>query len=127
MDISHGMKVGSQSLQEMRLDAWPHSDNAIYNIWTEKLSRTECTSGTRVSVLKDIRNWALDASPESPHVYWLSGMAGTGKSTIAYTIAKDFDRLGDPELPKILAATFFCSRQLEDTRPWIYILPTLSY
>ena len=93
----------------MRLDAWPHSESAKYNVWTEKLTRSGCTPGTRVDILQSIQRWALDFSPDSPHVYWLNGMAGTGKSTIAYTIAKSFDQENDPRLPQLLGATFFCS------------------
>ncbi|KAJ4138769.1 hypothetical protein NW768_002641 [Fusarium equiseti] len=46
-----------------------------------------CLDGTRVAVLEDIKNWAKD--PKSPTVCWLPGLAGTGKSTIARTIARD--------------------------------------
>jgi len=36
--------------------------------------------------LREIREWA--ERPVSPHIFWLSGMAGTGKSTILFTAAK---------------------------------------
>ena len=111
----------------MQSNSWLHSDNAIYNVSAKNLTRSGCTKDTRVTILKKICDWALDSSANSPSVFWLNGMAGTGNSTIAYTIAQDFDRHGDPNLPKILAATFFCSWQLEDTRQQIYIIPTLSY
>ncbi len=107
----------------MQLNNWLHSDNAIYNVSAKNLSRFGCKKDTRVTILKKIRDWALDSSANSPSVFWLNGMAGTGKSTIAYTVAQDFDHHGDPNLPKILAATFFCSQQLEDTRQQIYIIP----
>ena len=54
-------------------------------------------------------------------VYWLNGLAGTGKSTIAQTIAERFfadERLG---------ASFFCSRDFEDRRDLRYIFPTLAF
>ena len=111
----------------MQLNSWLRSDNAIYNVSAKNLTRAGCTKDTRVTILKKICDWALDSSARSPSVYWLNGMAGTGKSTIAYTIAQGFDRNGNPNLPKILAATFFCSQQLEDTRHQIYIISTLSY
>ncbi|CAG7561978.1 unnamed protein product [Fusarium equiseti] len=50
-------------------------------------SNSFCLDGTRVAVLQDIKNWAGD--PKSPTVCWLPGLAGTGKSTIARTIARD--------------------------------------
>jgi polynucleotide 5'-kinase involved in rRNA processing len=51
------------------------------------LRRTLCTDGTRVRILRDIETWANDTSSGSETVYWLFGPAGSGKSTIAYTIA----------------------------------------
>ncbi|RBR06817.1 uncharacterized protein FIESC28_10933 [Fusarium coffeatum] len=50
-------------------------------------SNSFCLDGTRVAVLQDIKSWAED--PKSPTVCWLPGLAGTGKSTIARTIARD--------------------------------------
>jgi NACHT domain len=38
-------------------------------------------------LLQDIRSWLSSDSPK--HTYWLSGWAGTGKSTIARTIAQE--------------------------------------
>jgi len=80
-----------------------------------------------VDILNRICDWAMDDSPASPPVYWLSGMAGTGKSTIAYTIAERFDNECGERFPKILGATFFCSRQIEDARKRINLIPTISY
>jgi hypothetical protein len=41
--------------------------------------------------IQQITKWANDTSPESQSVYWLFGQAGSGKSTIAYTIAHRFE------------------------------------
>jgi hypothetical protein len=49
---------------------------------------TLCLDGTRVGVLNEIRAWA-DGDTEQ-YIYWLNGMAGTGKSTIARTIADKY-------------------------------------
>ena len=54
-------------------------------------------------------------------VYWLNGLAGTGKSTIAQTIAERIFAHGN------LGASFFCSRDFEDRRDLRYIFPTLSF
>jgi hypothetical protein len=74
---------------------------------------------------------------DSPHVYWLTGQAGSGKSTIAYSIAQYFDDGGDEDeyfhsnadvaLQHILGANFFCSRQFEETRLRRNIIPTIVY
>ena len=63
--------------------------------------------------------WAID--PRVRHVYWLNGLAGTGKSTIAQTFSEMVARTG------ILGASFFCSRDYIDRRELKNIFPTLSY
>lgn len=40
----------------------------------------ECLPGTRTELLCQIAEWAT--SSRSKPIYWLNGMAGTGKSTI---------------------------------------------
>ena len=40
-----------------------------------------CMEGTREDVLHEIKSW-FD-NKEDKRVYWLNGLAGTGKSTIA--------------------------------------------
>ena len=54
-------------------------------------------------------------------IYWLNGLAGTGKSTIAQTIAERIFADGR------LGASFFCSRDFKDRRDLHYILPTLAF
>lgn len=76
-----------------------------------------------MSVLERLQDWALDTSPSCPPVYWLSGMAGTGKTTIAYSICKYLDEVE----PRLLGASFFCSRQIPELRERKYIIPSLAY
>jgi hypothetical protein len=85
-------------------------------------ARKSCTTGTRVDILGRIVSWAEDAS--SPPIFWLSGLAGTGKSTIAHTICRHFDN--DDHAAR-LSASFFCSRQVADLRRLGNIIPTLAY
>ncbi|KDQ54636.1 hypothetical protein JAAARDRAFT_400570, partial [Jaapia argillacea MUCL 33604] len=59
----------------------------------------ECLPGTREEVLKEIVDWANNASRESDgsRVFLITGVAGSGKSAIAHTVARRFaeqDRLG---------------------------------
>jgi len=68
-------------------------------------------------ILEDITNWANDRSSQSPRVFWLTGQAGSGKITIAYTITKRFGKNGNTDLPHtVLGGTFLCSRHFEETR-----------
>jgi gluconate kinase len=56
--------------------------------------------------LNEIKDWA--ENPDKSPVFWLNGLAGTGKSTIAQTIAERVFAEGQ------LGASFFCSRDVED-------------
>lgn len=106
------------------------SEEAIYSTALDSkltVTRDPCTPGTRNEVLGRIFNWAEDASPSSPSVFWLSGPAGSGKSTIAFTVAEQYDRTKEHFSKDILRATFFCSRQLESASRQVSIIPTLAH
>ncbi|QRV98266.1 Vegetative incompatibility protein HET-E-1 [Ceratobasidium sp. AG-Ba] len=102
------------------LKGLPNSEAAYYRSADSiKLNRTGCTENTRVDVLRDIYNWARGQWPQK--IYWLNGMAGTGKTTIAYSLCKRLEE------EKMLAASFFCSRQLPECRNVNRIVPTIAY
>jgi hypothetical protein len=70
-------------------------------------------------VLNEVESWATDFS-RSP-VFWLNGLAGTGKSTIAQTVSERVFADGQ------LGASFFCSRDFEDRSNLHFIFPTLAF
>ena len=87
------------------------------------LIRGPCTPNTRISILADIYEWATDPSLDTPSIFWLTGEAGSSKSTLAYTVVEHFDDDGD-----ILGGNFFCSRLFEETRQQQRnIIPTIVY
>ena len=93
----------------------PHTDGAGYHSG----NRQGCLRGTRVDVLLQLEHWFKD---ERDHrVFWLNGLAGTGKSTIAQTFAEISFADGD------LGASFFCSRDFEDRSNLQVIFPTLAF
>jgi hypothetical protein len=54
-----------------------------------------CLPGTRQQIIEEITQWVNSPNGEDvPCVYFLSGVAGSGKSAIAHTIAQHFDQLG---------------------------------
>ena len=55
----------------------------------QEANRPKCLKGTRVELLQQIRIWAQRT--DFPNVFTLTGKAGTGKSTVARTIAEEFD------------------------------------
>jgi hypothetical protein len=81
-------------------------------------NRRGCLEGTRIAVLDKIELWTRDHS--RPPIYWLNGLAGTGKSTIAQTIAERMFADG------CLGGSFFCSRDSADRSDLRLIFPTLA-
>ncbi|KAF9642494.1 hypothetical protein BDM02DRAFT_2077964, partial [Thelephora ganbajun] len=80
--------------------------------------RRGCLRETRKGVLEVIESWSKDF--DKPRVYWLNGLAGTGKSTIAQMIAERIFADGQ------LGASFFCSRDFEDRSNLKLIFPTIA-
>ena len=62
----------------------------------------KCHPSTRVALLKEIYKWA--DNPDGDCIFWLQGMAGTGKSTISRTVAHRLAKRGE------LGASFFFKR-----------------
>ncbi|KAJ5335724.1 uncharacterized protein N7506_005660 [Penicillium brevicompactum] len=79
---------------------------------------SECLPGTRIDLLREIEEWAK--SPHGKCIFWLNGMAGTGKSTISQTVAS---RLQEQQL---LGASFFFRRGEEDRGTAKRLFPTLT-
>jgi hypothetical protein len=83
------------------LDRLPSAADAPFNSYNKQHAPT-CLPDTRVDLLQEIYDWA-DGQDERC-IFWLNGLAGTGKSTIARTVAhRYFDQ-------KRLGASFFFSR-----------------
>lgn len=78
----------------------------------------QCLPGTRTELLLKVMEWAI--SPSQKSIFWLKGMAGTGKSTISRTVArslKDTNHLG---------ASFFFKRGEGDRGNAKKFFPTLT-
>jgi WD40 repeat protein len=78
-----------------------------------------CMESTREQLLSDITSWAT--APAAPVVFWLNGLAGTGKSTIARTICERF------AAKDLLGASFFISRQVAERRHPPNVVRTIAY
>jgi hypothetical protein len=77
----------------------------------------ECLPGTRIELLREVEEWAT--SSHGKCIFWLNGMAGTGKSTISRTVAS---RL---KAKRSLGASFFFKRGEEDRGSTKRLFPTL--
>jgi len=91
--------------------------DAFYNSGKREEEQTSiCHVNTHTRILGELKGWARGAEGS---VCWLRGPAGTGKSTIAHTIADNCDQEGK------LAATFFFSRGKGDREDINKLVPTL--
>ncbi|KAG9234358.1 hypothetical protein BJ875DRAFT_401290 [Amylocarpus encephaloides] len=109
-NISFSLQVDKTAIvltihQEIVLNKLKSADNARFDSYAEE-HNAGCYEGTRVELLQQIRTWASD--PGSEHIFWLNGMAGTGKSTISRTAAQTFSKEGKGEGE--LGASFFFKR-----------------
>ncbi|KAL6811264.1 hypothetical protein GGI42DRAFT_340009 [Trichoderma sp. SZMC 28013] len=84
-------------IKQLNLEYVPASFNDA-----NKQHASLCLPQTREQMLHDIRTW-IDGNSEKG-IYWLNGMAGTGKTTISLTIAHEYHQ------KKRLGASFFFSR-----------------
>lgn len=66
------------------LEKLPYAEGAVFNSYEDRGKR-HCLAGTQVEILNRIQEWIED--PDGRQIFWLRGMAGTGKSTISRTFA----------------------------------------
>jgi NACHT domain len=104
-----------QALDRSILNMLPHAEGAGYRAGNHEI----CLDGTRIAELELIKKWEADSTTKL--FYYLSGIAGSGKSTIAQTFAERCCAEGR------LGASFFCSRDFQDRRNIRLIFPTLAY
>ena len=112
---SRGLIGGQESADLALLNGMYHTADAGYRFG----NREGCLRGTRKGVLWEIEQWLT--SEQGQRVFWLNGLAGTGKSTIAQTFAETSFADGR------LGASFFCSRDFEDRSNLQAIFPTLAF
>ncbi|KAI0112494.1 WD40-repeat-containing domain protein, partial [Nemania sp. FL0031] len=87
--------------QKTVLNRLPIAEGAAFDSHAEEHD-PECLPDTRVDLLREIGEWIDD--PAAKAVFWLKGMAGTGKSTISRTLAHTSSKCGQ------LGASFFFKR-----------------
>jgi hypothetical protein len=103
------------SLRPITSAAW----NATGAHDAHSLPISTCTPGTRVSLLEDLMTWAT--ASDSSCIFWLNGLAGTGKSTIARTLCERLDTQA------LLSASFFISRDQSEQRDASNIVHTIAH
>ena len=79
-----------------------------------------CFEDTRAAIIDKIMKWVHD--PSSPPIFWLHGLAVTGKSTLARTIGVSAKKAG-----YITASFFFSGVSTAGLRDPAYVFPTLAH
>ncbi|KAF7354171.1 WD40 repeat-like protein [Mycena venus] len=98
-------------------------------------SADSCLQGTRETMLGTMFEW-IDSLAPGPLIFWLAGLAGTGKTTIATTVCEQLDAReaqrsispghSHPAVAK-LGADFFMSRHSAPRRNPHSIVCTIAY
>ncbi|KAF5722882.1 trp-asp repeat containing protein [Fusarium mundagurra] len=112
--VSHQMQ---QADLLSSLEKLPFVAEALFNSYAEEHSPM-CLPETRVQLLAEIDEWVTSA--ESKTIFWLNGMAGTGKSTVSRTVAQwQLER-------HCLGASFFFKRGEASRGNMSKLIPTLA-
>ncbi|CUA73024.1 Ribosome assembly protein 4 [Rhizoctonia solani] len=123
LQIEIGMdawSIANEHLVNTRLESLKPAKEASYDSsFGLDIGRRQCTEHTREATLTELYHWSDD--PGSKHLYLMDGMAGTGKTTIAYSLARQLEDEGR------LGASFFCARTSESCRDANRIIPTIAY
>ncbi|KAF2154578.1 hypothetical protein K461DRAFT_202404, partial [Myriangium duriaei CBS 260.36] len=93
------------------------AQDATYLSHADSVELTQCLEGTRAELLGQIASWTDDG--KGIIFFWLSGLAGAGKSTICRTVASTLDQKNR------LGASFFFKRGGGDRASSRLFFPTI--
>ncbi len=80
-----------------------------------------CFLGTRKTILEQVSTWFYEDNSQAPKIFWLSGLGGTGKTSVSHTVCAKL------HTDRRLGASFFLSRDEADRRRVSSIIPTLAF
>ncbi|KAE8358593.1 WD40-repeat-containing domain protein [Aspergillus caelatus] len=102
--------------RELELCQLTMADGAAFDSYKNQ-HEVECLPGTRTDLLKHITDWSHLS--QSERIFWLNGMAGTGKSTVSRTVCRLLQENG------LLGASFFFKRGKTDCGTAEKLFPTI--
>ncbi|EMD36813.1 hypothetical protein CERSUDRAFT_73859 [Gelatoporia subvermispora B] len=131
-DIETMFRKLATLIDEFQLDCALHKEQLTEDIRTTEIlsllhaipdagidaqAGDECMEGTRVGILQALDTWKDDDG--GSRIFWLDGMAGTGKSAIARSFCLSLRRAG------MLGGSFFCVKG-SSRGTAKHIIPTLA-
>ncbi|KAF2859174.1 hypothetical protein K470DRAFT_277888 [Piedraia hortae CBS 480.64] len=110
-------QVASMNSANLKLDLTnlKEAKKAIYDA-----QNSFCIPGTRVAILRDLARW-IEHPSKRRRIFWLEGSAGTGKTTLARTVARNTDLERG-----FLVASFFFERGSGDLGKLSSLVPTIA-
>jgi Cdc6-like AAA superfamily ATPase len=84
-------------------------------------SKSLCAPSTRVEIQADILGWLSPQPGTNEHIIWITGIAGSGKSTLSATVVENLREKYTP-----VTAQFFISRNIPETIDPAKIIPTIA-
>lgn len=99
------------------MEKLPIAEGASFGSFVDQ-HEEECLSGTRIKLLRDISHWVDNSHGKC--IFWLNGMAGTGKSTVSRTVARLLQNKAS------LGASFFFKRGERDRDDAKRLFPTIT-
>lgn len=72
----------------------------------------ECLAGTRKEALDKIYDWVNSPKEDASRMFLLTGVAGSGKSSIAHSVAHHFQKLH-----RLGSSFCFCRDRIQDRHP----------
>ncbi|CAE6502252.1 unnamed protein product [Rhizoctonia solani] len=135
--VNISKKIDRQDMDRRIKDMSPALASIYDSAASDKVRRGGCTPGTRKKQIKSLIEWAC--APQAGKIYWINGMAGTGKTTIAYSVCDELNATSKSahgskvagtvkhQDASMLGASFFCSRMIPECREVKNIVPTIAY
>ncbi|KAJ7871068.1 hypothetical protein B0H13DRAFT_2350076 [Mycena leptocephala] len=93
---------------------------AAQHKFTDK-SKSLCAPDTRVDIQAELMRWLSPQPSNRERIFWITGIAGSGKSTLSATIVDNLHKNHTP-----VAAQFFISREIPETVDPSKIIPTIA-
>ena len=84
-------------------------------------SKSICAGGTRVDLLADIEKWLSPQRYNAELIFWVTGIPGSGKSTLSATIVENLRETDTP-----VSAQYFISRNIPETIDPDNMIPTIA-